>query len=150
MSSSTQSSNGSLLLRRQLLELTKKPVEGFSAGPSAPLLLYLHHTFTNEVVLYSSSCPFPSRKLTPGVRNRPRRRGQHLRMGDHHHRVRIRSYAPLEQLSNLLLAARAILSSESAAPHSPRSTWAGATSAHRPVRPAVRCSVIARVRVVGN
>jgi len=32
MSSSSQTSNGSLLLRRQLLELTKKPVEGFSAG----------------------------------------------------------------------------------------------------------------------
>ena len=71
-------------------------------------------------------------------------------MGDHHHRVRIPSYAPLEQLSNLLLVARAILSSESAAPHCPRSAWGGATSARRPVRPAVRCSVIARVKVVGN
>jgi len=148
MSSSTQSSNGSLLLRRQLLELTKKPVEGFSAGPSAPLLLHFHHTFTNELVLYSSSCPFPSWKLTPGAGNRPRRRGQHLRMGDHHHRVRIPSYAPLEQLSNLLLAARAIHSSESVAPHRPRSAWAGATSAHRPVRPAVRCPVVSRVKVV--
>jgi len=32
MSSTSQTSNCSLLLRRQLLELTKKPVEGFSAG----------------------------------------------------------------------------------------------------------------------
>lgn len=42
--SSTPSNSNTLLLRRQLTELTKHPVEGFSAGPCTQVLSFWHES----------------------------------------------------------------------------------------------------------
>jgi ubiquitin-conjugating enzyme E2 G1 len=51
MSKSTSTASNTLLLRRQLTELTKHPVEGFSAGPFVVFLVHiLYHDLWKGLV----------------------------------------------------------------------------------------------------